>query len=501
MATHQLRLRLLILAQVALCAALVWLYPLSAGLFKPRLGWAMQSGANPTSLVIHLSIYAGLFAIHFVSLKTLRGMIASGRVAGVGIVIWLGWALCSFILLFSFPGESADVFDYAFRGRMMVEYGYSPLVTTPYELRDFPFHRYVSWSQWVDAYGPIWEYVSAAVAGVTRALASPADLTVVINQTCENQLAVCHYLTKYVTAYRLLAIGLTGVCGWLIGRLVRREETQSAQLAFLLNPLTLIATAVGAHNEPLLIGFVLLAVFAFVRSQFVIGLLLLVLAAHVKITALLVLPAFALWLLHQRGWRRTLSVLSGVGVIGIALSWLLYAPLGGWASLPKNFFERTQISTNSWAELVYLGLRFGLGWARFESQQIVARIAPMLFVLISLPFLWRWLRHRPDSPLALPRWVGTLVLLYLLIGSYWFQAWYVLWPLALLCCVPGKTSQITTTFGFAALVSAIISDYLRSAELPGVGVWQISALAVAIILIPVLLHTVLIRNREEQSPE
>ena len=77
MATHQLRLRLLILAQVALCVALVWLYPLSAGLFKPRLGWAMQSGANPISLVTHLSIYAGLFTIHFVSLKTLRGMIAS----------------------------------------------------------------------------------------------------------------------------------------------------------------------------------------------------------------------------------------------------------------------------------------------------------------------------------------------------------------------------------------------------------------------------------------
>ena len=67
--------------------------------------------------------------------------------------------------------------------------------------------------------------------------------------------------------------------------------------------------------------------------------------------------------------------------------------------------------------------------------------------------------------------------------------------------MPGKTSQITTTFGFAALVSAIITDYLRSTELLGMGVWQISALAVAIILIPVLLHTVLIRNRKEQSPE
>ncbi len=471
-------------AQVLLCAALVWLYPLGAGLLKPRHTWAMQTDANGFSLLLHVAIYAGLLLCWWLQLRWLSFWSAQW--------VWLSWLLCSLVLLFSFPGESADVFDYLFRGRMLVEYGYSPLNTTPYQLHDFPFHRYVSWSEWVDAYGPIWEYASAGIAWVVRTVATTADLGVTNNQVCSIQPTLCIYLIKYVSAYRLCAIALTGACAWLIGRLVPNEHKATAWATFLLNPLTLIATAVGAHNEPLLIIFILLALHAFKRTQYGSGLLLLVLAAHVKITGLLVLPVCAIWLIHRVGWRHTLTLLLGVCVIGLALSWVLYAPLGGWATLPRNLSERALLSTNSWGELLYLALREGWGWTRFTAQQVVAKAAPLAFVVLSVPALLLWLRRTAIELSTLAKRLGMVVLLYLWVGSYWFQPWYVLWPLALLCVVPGQVwaKRIAVPFGVAALVSTVTTDYLRNATLPSVNGWLISLLAVMIIIVPVFVQII-----------
>ena len=475
--------RLMVLAHVALCAVLVWLYPLGDGLLHPRRAWAGQANAAGLSLLLHLAVYAGLFV------NTL--LIARAATQKASRYVWLAWGASSLVLLFAFPGESADVFDYLFRGRMMVEYGYSPLVTTPSALQQFPFHRYVSWSQWVDAYGPLWEYASAGLSMLVRLTATPAEQAVTINQTCDVQAALCSYLTKYITAYRLFSILLTGGCGWLIGRWVEPERKAGVQAAFLVNPLTLISTAVGAHNEPLLILFMLLAVDQFRRAALqrrhdAIGFLMLLCAAHIKLTALVVLPVLAVWLLRERGWRYTVGLFVGMGGIGLAISWLLYAPLGGWATLPQNLYERSLLSANSWGELLYLGLRQGAGWPRVQAQQLVARLAPALFMLISLPLLWRWLRAR--SAVGWRVWseyLGQITLLYLFVGSFWFQPWYLMWPLGLFSVGRSRSSAAMRTlqFGLAALGATLLADYLRAAQLPLLASWQISLTVVLLIFI------------------
>jgi Gpi18-like mannosyltransferase len=150
-----------------------------------------------------------------------------------------------------------------------------------------PFYEYITWRVQVDTYGPLWEYASGAVAWAVHALFGRADS-----------------LIAYIVGYRLLALMLAGLCAVLIALIVRRSAPQlvpAALLAWLWNPLILITSAIGAHNDLLMIVAILAALLLFQRRRWVWGLLALALAAHVKLTALLILPILGLWMLRRCG--------------------------------------------------------------------------------------------------------------------------------------------------------------------------------------------------------
>ena len=504
-----------------LCMALSALYPLPAGLLKPRHTWAMQTNAAFFIALAHIGIYVGLLLAYLAALSIFSRQSPKSPISN--LFVWLSWMVFAFALLFSFPGESADIFDYIFRGRMMAEYRLSPLVTTPAEVQQYAFHRYVSWSQWVDAYGPLWEYASAGVSLLVRAQASPAELAALAagNDVCTARPILCTALTHYITAYRVLALALSAVCGLFIHAIVKREydvtTARVALLGWLWNPLVLVSTAIGAHNDVLMLVFILLGLWLFQRQKFLLGLLALLFAAHVKITALVLLPVFVVWLAKNlsqlvardqitalRTARRdpipeTIALVVITLLIMLPVSWLLYAPLGGWATLPKNLFERSQLSTNSLGELAFLFLRDGLGWVKFDAQQPVARIFPIIFVLVAGIVLLRWLLRQRTTNLA--RMCAVITLLYLLIGSYWFQAWYLAWPIALAWLHPeGKLARrVLPIFATSAMIAAVLSDYLRNAAVPILAPWQISVLVVC--LMGLALAVSLVRDQILKSPK
>ena len=94
----------------------------------------------------------------------------------------------------------------------------------------------------------------------------------------------CRNLIGYVTAYRLLAVGLTGLSGWLILSMVRAQSSAPSAVAlaaWLWSPLLLASTAIGAHNDAAMILLLLLMLWLLQRRRWFPALLVLVLAAHV----------------------------------------------------------------------------------------------------------------------------------------------------------------------------------------------------------------------------
>jgi hypothetical protein len=442
---------------------------------------------DPTlgNAALHIAIYLGLTLLYIATLRLLVPLPdESAPHSHWQIFLILGaWLACSGALMAAAPaGESHDIFDYAFRGRMMTEYDGNPLLEVPnsYSLST-PYSRYLAWRKHVDTYGPVWEASSAAIANGVRQVARWLGWWDEAYPVCPKSPESCRLLVAYITGYRLLAISMTGLSGWLIFSIVRHSQPPLAPMAlttWLLSPLTLIATALGGHNDAVMLVLVLLCWWLLQRQRMFLAMLALILAAHIKLTALIWLPACALWILWRWGWGRTLKVGLASAAGGLALSWLLYAPFGGWGSLPRMLQERSEFLANSlWRVLNFLFVNFWK-WPTARVHRLSVDLPSWLFAIGTLLLcLWMY-NFRPkrwrSSPLAseeakqtLWRSLQAVSMLYLLVGSFWFQHWYILWVLAPAALLPDSRLPrlLLPWLAFGALSSNVGMDFLLNTVL------------------------------------
>jgi hypothetical protein len=548
------RFRLGALIGIGLLSTLVYAlgitarYPLVAGLQHPRAVWSTLMGYSLQAGFVHAGLYILLILGYMLALRL--ALRTDGRMSRMATAVTIvGWLLSSAALLGAYPGESLDIFDYVFRGRMLLEYGASPLAIAPVAFQNRPFYEYITWRGQVDTYGPLWEYASGTVAWIVHNVLGHAD----------SQIA-------YIIGYRLMAIMFAGLCGSMIAAIVNRSAPQhvsAALLAWLWNPLLLITTAIGAHNDILMILLILAALLLVQRRRWVWGLLTLALAVHVKLTALLILPIVGLWLLRRCGWLRTIGLSALALGLAIPMSWMLYTPLGGWATLRRMLQERARLLINSPADLVYRMLQEHYGWTEPTAWRLTTQGATLLFFVGAAAVLaWLYSKSnsrltederrktndrrlpsfvfRPSSPALSPSlrsrvnsvegsapnlasnlrrpalrsrltlrvpvlssiddallWRGSMAvtLAYLLIGSFWFQHWYLLWVLAPAALLPANRWALTfvPAYCLGALWSDLTNSFLRGIAGRPFTATQIVAFSVLAQVAPLLCAIVVVQ--------
>jgi len=494
-------------AALGLYICLAVRYPLRFSLTDPRASWASIVEPSGVNAIGHLAIYLGLTLLYLAALRLL--VPAPGKNGALFhrqiLLIFTVWLVCSGVLMFVAPaGESHDIFDYLFRGRMITEYQVNPLTDVPDSLDiSTPYSRYLAWRNNVDTYGPVWEVASAAIASSVHRVTSWLGWWDASYPVCPASQESCRLLIVYITGYRLLAISLSGVSGLLIISLVGYRRAALAPLAlaaWLWSPLTLITSAVGGHNDALMLVLVLLSWWLLHRQHPFWALMVLIFAAHVKLTAFIWLPAYAVWIVWRHGWRQALKIGMASVVSGLALSWLMYAPFGGWQTLPRMLQERSAFIANSlWQVLEYLLINLW-GWNLGSAHQLSIGLPNSLFAVGSLLIpLWmfnirpnRW-RSAPillkDANLILWRTMIAVGMFYLLIGSFWFQHWYILWVLAPAVLLPESqlTRFLLPWLAFGAMSSNVVMDFLLTTTLKnGPPIWNY-VLSIVIIWGPVLI--------------
>lgn len=473
-------------------------YGLTTHLTWQRGGWFAPMSADLQSLWIHLGVLGALTGLYSLALRLpWPSRPSPATLALGGAVIGIGWLAASFLLLGATPsGDSHDIYDYLYRGRLFTEQGISPLAVAPEDAPRQSFFYYTAWKKYVDTYGPLWEYTSAGVSRMVRQnpwLGGWAGMDGVI---CPQLEPDCAGILAYVTGYRLWALFLTLLSGGLVFVIVQHHNpahTLPALIAWFWNPLLVFAIALGGHNDALMLLLILIAFLAWQRGWWLTGILALFLAAHVKLTALIWGPLFAFWLWRQRGLPKTL----GLGVLalglGLPLSWALYQPLGGWQTLSRMLHERTLFVANSPWQLLDNWLRLGLGWSTSAARRITTGAPTYLFGLVGLGLpIWLYWRRRIEREDATAQlWVGATVisLLYLLVGSFWFQHWYVTWVLTSAVLLParGFTRTVLPWLCFGALASNILYDTLSRLPVFLVSTPVLHVLVVTAIWLPPLL--------------
>jgi hypothetical protein len=176
--------------------------------------------------------------------------------------------------------------------------------------------------------------------------------------------------------------------------------------------------------------------------------------------------------------------------------------------------ERSEFLANSlWRILNYLLINFWK-WPTAKAHQLSVDLPSWSFAISTLLLtLWmfnfrpkRW-RSAPVESEEADRilWRALLVtsLLYLLIGSFWFQHWYVLWVLAPAALLPDSrfARWILPWLAFGALSSNVAMDFLLNSVLEGTQSIMKHILPVVMIWGPVTLAAIVIRLAQNRSAE
>ena len=549
----QLKLLVLALVSMGLYLALAIKFPLGSSLENPRASWLSLVGGDLPWIGFQILIYFCLFWLYTISMRMLQstalksspGQVSHARSSrGQILVIVLAWLAFSAILLTSAAaGESHDIFDYVFRGRMMVEYQANPLVELPKAYDRAHFYLYTAWYHNVDTYGPIWEMASAGISGVLHLAAPLFGGAVGSLPSCPESAEACRWLVIYLSGYRLFAILLTGLSALIISKIVRGSQpalVPAALAAWLWNPLTLLSSAVGGHNDFLMLVFILACFLLMQRRKYFFALLALVLAVHVKLTALIWAPMLFFWMVRKLGWRSAVYW-SGLGLAaGLAISWVLYLPFSGWGSLPHMLDERTRYYANSvwrvainfvigkggWFAWVAIYLIHNLpNWLSLAGAVIIPfrafKITYMMFrgVLGKLQSLFPKTRnHAAALPMIMNAafkpgpvedqmaddrrlwWSATAVsLFYLIAGAYWFQHWYLLWVLAPAALLVNRRFglKINPWLGFGALTANFLGGFILGSAAEGIQRNLAYLLIVVIIWIPGLTAYLVTRHSSQ----
>ncbi len=235
--------------------------------------------------------------------------------------LWYVILTVTMLLVFSYPAFSYDIFNYMFDAKTVLVYHKIPYTVTPLQFTGVePWLSFLHWTHIPSVYGPFWIFLTLS----PYLLGFGYFLLILWN-------------TKILMAsFYLLAV-------WAIGAILERidKENKSMGMAmFALNPLVLIESLVNGHNDIVMMAFVLMAFFFYIKKNHVVSFFFLSLSIATKLITGVMLPLYML-----RRWRPDIAALFMMsGLVGFLLIahreiqpwyWLWVMPF--IALLPRRF--------------------------------------------------------------------------------------------------------------------------------------------------------------------
>jgi alpha-1,6-mannosyltransferase len=470
-----------------------------AGAPRSPLVPAMPAGVGVPRWAARTAAWVGLDRLGFAASVVVCLAILGGIVAAFGVVGWEAWkrrvnprlALGAVIVSvgLSLAGPlllSRDVNSYAAYGRTLSVHNANPYEMPPSAFPDDPFTPVVSreWLHTRSVYGPAFTLASGAI---TRAWPRSPSAT--------------------IQAFKVLAaVGVLAAAGFA-GRIARRVRPERETLAVVLvglNPVVVVHTVGGGHNDALvaslLAGACLLAVAALglgginaadgsqaIGRRALGGLALgatglIAVAASVKVVAFLPL-LFWWWALGRASGPPARVRVVGVHVVvAVAVTAALTAPV--FAGLRTVTAIANLASRQGWASGARLVARAGegigraMGGGRVGTAFGVAVYAA--FVAVFAVLTWRLLwtgRWRASAGL----W-GMSLLLFALAAPY-LLPWYAVWFLPFIALMGDDRLPVAGLVVAAALALTGVP----AEPAPDPGLWRAMMLGVHYAVAPITL--------------
>lgn len=410
-------------------------------------------------------------------------------------LVWIGAALGGLIYVFTPAMLSHDILVYASYSRLIANYHANPYFVPLSHFPNDPFTPLNYWASSIAAYGPLW----LVVCGALGFLVGPQ-------------------VVGYVLAFRLFALAAHLVNIWLVNKTLRamQRPPRTVMLGTLLyawNPLVLLESSLGGHNDvfmmTLLLSGVWLAVFAQQQNRllspggYIPPIVAFTLAALVKFTTLPVVGLFVVFLAwtawrssqsaeaplrlsNWKNWQPAVLIALTSTATAVVVALIFYSPfwihhhlhdiLNSFSNPPSALFAENSI------------LRAILAWSHAHSLP-ANTLGSKLLTIFSARKVWDdlniallgiaclggvvWLWRSPSlRTFAL---ASLAALGVLLIVTPWFYSWYITWLVGLaVVALPLRESRAGMAwlaFAVAFSASALLT-YLYKDGYPPFGIWS-----------------------------
>lgn len=309
------------------------------------------------------------------------------------------------VFLLAPPLLSADVFNYVDYARLGALHHLDPYTAVPAAVPSDPVYPFVHWRATRSAYGPLFTLASYPLAWL-----GPGGA---------------------VWAFKGLAAAAGLGCVALVWRLAVRLERPvvPAVATFGLNPVVLVWTVGGAHND-LWMVLAMLAGFALVlKAREVRGGLALAAAVAIKVSAGLAIP-FVVLGARRRWWRVVAGAAMGLG-LAVAVAFVAF-PDHAVGLIAVLRHEQGLVALDSLPfEVAQL---FGLPGLTSPAATVSA---VLLGVALAVLLLRTW---RGRDWLGASGWAFVAVIA----ASSWFLGWYTVWALPAAALVRDRRLLVAT---------------------------------------------------------
>ena len=417
--SHPVRtgLRLPTLAIVALLLGLTY----AVGFLRPLSYWTLPDvipteqplatalgtrASDSLRFIVPVVVAFVLYGAAVVLARGLSGRRAIAAVLGAGV-------LYAALFVPINPVGAQDIYHNVFDARILWKYGDNPNAVPPVAFSRDPLYQHVvAWAEFASVYGPVWY----AVSGLPYAYGGDELRANVVGH-------------KVLTAAFLLGTALLAA---RTAERVRRGSGAAAALAVAWNPLLLFETAGNAHNDIVMVFFAMAALYALAAQRWLLVFPLLALSVATKYGLILLGPLMLVWLLRRRDVPKG-QVLGSLG-LGAAVGLAVYLPFFQGRDTLDVIRRQSGYNTSSPSALLDAVL---IQWRQMDPLAATQ----LMKLLVVPPFLllygWQVWRVRGDLAALVERSFVVLFLL-LLIATWWFWPWYVLWLVPLAAVVPGR---------------------------------------------------------------
>lgn len=322
---------------------------------------------------------------------------------------WLLYGSLTFVLGFYLcamkPIFSIDLFEYIFRGRIASIYNANPYIIPPSNYPNDIFYPIIFWKFQPTIYGPLWSW-----------------LVYLPTKLAQNSIFVNVFLMKALLfVFHLLSAHQI----FRLAKLLRLKQPVIIAELFLLNPYLITMTLIDGHNDILLLFFLLWSLVKLMQKKDSMALTLLTVATLAKYITIILFPIFLIVIIYRReALRKKVFSLLGGGILSVLAVCITFWPFCNGKNIFKPLLEITASFTdNTISHLIY---RISHLIIPGLSENIFITSAKATFFVILVFIFLRLLKNHAKQKATVSAVFYSLAA-FLIIGSFQFGQWYLLW--------------------------------------------------------------------------